>query len=339
MRRPPHQQQVHGFTLLELLVVIAILAVLVGLLLPAVQKSREAAARAQSMNHLRQIDLAMMGYANDHAELLPPLTDFAPGIARGLGVKSLFYHLLPYVEQENLYHCFDPSRPNSYYDPSTVHPGLGSVSLKTFLSPADASAPLGATVNVSVRVVPAPPAPYQADFQTRYATCSYAANGMVFGCNHASLTASICDGTSNTIAFAERAQYCNGQSSPSNLWPVGWIIAQVPAFAFRPHLGHWNGKNTGQFVPVQPLQLDGRGRVIGLAPGPAGTISTTKPVPFQAAPAPGTCDSTLPQSPHASGMLTALLDGSVRTVAPSISQYTFWSAATPNCGEVLASDW
>ena len=162
---------------------------------------------------------------------------------------------------------------------------------------------------------------------------------MVFGCNHASLTASFGDGTSNTIAFAERAQYCNGTSSPSNLWPVGWIIAQIPAFAFRPHLGHWNGKNTGQFVPVQPLQLDSRGRVIGMAPGPSGTIYATRSVPFQTAPTPGTCDSTLLQTPHSSGMLVALMDGSVRTVAPSISQYTFWSAATPSSGEVLSSDW
>ena len=165
MRRPRKGHQLHGFTLLELLIVIAILAVLMGLLLPAVQKAREAAARTRSMNHLRQIDLATMGYADEHAEQLPPLTDVAANSSCGLGVKSLFYHLLPYVEQDNLFHRFNPYRPSSYYDPSTSAPGLGSFAVKTFLSPADASAPSGAQVNVEIEIVPAPPAPYQADFQ------------------------------------------------------------------------------------------------------------------------------------------------------------------------------
>jgi hypothetical protein len=291
------------------------------------------------MNNLKQIDLATMHYAADHEERLPPLTDVTPGIPQGAGLKSLFYEILPYVEQDNLYRRFDPARPSTYYDPSTLTPGLGSVPIKTFLSPADASASPGTTVNVQVTITPPPPPPYRAVFTARYATCSYAANGLLFGCNNARLPASISDGTSNTIAFAERAQYCNGTPNPSNLWAAGWIIVQVPAFAFRPHLGHWNGWNAGHFVPLRPLRVDAQGRVIGLAPSQSGTVSTTKPVPFQTAPAPGACDSTLPQTPHQSGMLTALADGSVRSISASVSQYTFWSAATPSSGEVLAADW
>lgn len=329
-----------GFTLIELLVVLAIVAILVGLLLPAVQKVRESAARARSMNNLKQIVLATMNYAGDHEEKLPPLTDGTPGIPQSTGLKSLFYDILPYVEQDNLHRRFNPCQPSSYYNPSTATPGLGSMPVPIYLSPADASAPPGKTVTIKIIVKPAPPAPYLGQFTARYATCSYAANGMLFGCpGGARLPASITDGTSNTIAFAERAQYCNGTPNPSNLWAAGWIVIQVPAFAFRPHLGHWNGQNTGHFVPLRPLQVDGQGRVLGLAPSSSGVIQTTKPVPFQAAPAAGTCDSTLPQTPHTSGMLTALADGSVRSVSPSVSQHTFWSAATPSCGEVLASDW
>jgi type II secretory pathway pseudopilin PulG len=323
----------------ELLVVIAIITVLIGLLLPAVQKVREAAARAQSMNNLKQIALAASDYAGTYQGRLPPLTDVTPGTTQGTGLKSLLYLLLPYVEQDNLYRQYDPTRPATYYNPSTTTPGLGATVVKTFISPADASAAPGTTVSVDIIITPPPPPPFLGTFTARYATASYAANGMLFGSNAASLPGSIPDGTSNTVFFAEKAQYCNGTPDPSNLWPVGWIITEVPAFAFRPTLGRWNKMPTGHFVPDVPLALDGQGRVLGLAPGPAGPVHTSKPVPFQVAPPPGTCDHTLTQTPHPGGMLTALADGSVRSVAPSVSQYTFWSAVTPGGGEVLGADW
>jgi hypothetical protein len=123
------------------------------------------------------------------------------------------------------------------------------------------------------------------------------------------------------------------------LWPLGWFVIGVPAFAFRPSLGQWNSIPAGHFVPDLPLHVDGQGRVLGFAPSPLGPVHTTKPVPFQVAPPPGTCDSSLPQTPHPGGMLTALGDGSVRSVAPTISQFTFWSAVTPSGGEVLGADW
>src|SRR5581483_8452489 len=88
-----------GFTLIELLVVIAIIAILIGLLLPAVQKVREAAARTQSQNNLKQIALAMRSFESAY-EITPPMF----GQVKGSGVSgSIYYHLLPHLEQSGLY--------------------------------------------------------------------------------------------------------------------------------------------------------------------------------------------------------------------------------------------
>src|SRR5438094_4666674 len=95
-----------GFTLIELLVVIAIIAILIGLLLPAVQKVREAAARAQCGNNLHQLAIAMHGYANnDSSGQLPPSgASNRPPYGNGSGWGfSWRVWILPHIEQGNLY--------------------------------------------------------------------------------------------------------------------------------------------------------------------------------------------------------------------------------------------
>src|SRR5262245_28451320 len=88
-----------AFTLIELLVVIAIIAILIGLLLPAVQKVREAAARSQSQNNLKQQALAVMNFESAN-NITPPIF----GQVRGSGPSgSIYYHLLPFLEQNAMY--------------------------------------------------------------------------------------------------------------------------------------------------------------------------------------------------------------------------------------------
>src|SRR5438128_353005 len=107
-----------GFTLIELLVVIAIIAILIALLVPAVQKVREAAARTECSNNLKQIVLATIDCADDHVGKLPPGLGNYPHQNEGItgnGSGGIFFHILPYVEQTNAYknsYALDPDGRN-----------------------------------------------------------------------------------------------------------------------------------------------------------------------------------------------------------------------------------
>ena len=96
-----------GFTLIELLVVIAIIAILIGLLLPAVQKVREAAARMKCTNNLKQMGLGLHNAALDRDSAFPPIG--AKLTATDVQASSLGRVLLPYIEQDNVYKSYDVS--------------------------------------------------------------------------------------------------------------------------------------------------------------------------------------------------------------------------------------
>jgi prepilin-type N-terminal cleavage/methylation domain-containing protein len=123
-----------GFTLLELLVVIAILGVLLALLLPAVQKIREAALQAACQNNLKQIGVALLAYHEARG-------GFPPGIVAGpddnleLGSHSGFVLLLPFLEQESWVKRWDPSR--AWYDPPNAE--LVEAQVKVYLCPSNRS--------------------------------------------------------------------------------------------------------------------------------------------------------------------------------------------------------
>src|SRR5262249_16371570 len=104
----PHSPRPRGFTLIELLVVIAIIAVLMGLLLPAVQKVRESSNRLRCQNNLKQQALAFLNYENTHTRFPRGWTN-ASFVPPRIYSRSHIYDLLPYLEQEALYRLYNPN--------------------------------------------------------------------------------------------------------------------------------------------------------------------------------------------------------------------------------------
>jgi prepilin-type N-terminal cleavage/methylation domain-containing protein len=180
-----------GFTLIELLVVIAIIAVLIGLLLPAVQKVREAAARTQSSNNLKQMGLALHDCASALDSLLPPSYGFFQG-KNG----TWFYHILPYIEQDNVWKT---NSTNTF--------------IKTYYAPLDQSNP-GNNANTSYCVNGgAAGGLFPVTSQTTSTGQNYSRMAASFGTK----------GTSQTIVVGERFSVASGNARP---WSR--IVAQGP---------------------------------------------------------------------------------------------------------------
>jgi type II secretory pathway pseudopilin PulG len=198
-----------GFTLFQLLIILALVALLFALLLPAVAKVRLAAARSQAMNNLKQIGLALHN-SNDTYGRMPPLAGPFPG-QNGQG--TLFAYLLPFIEQDNLYKsALAPDGTLSVWTGN-----IYGVSIKTYVSPSDSTAP-------------------NSLYQGWLATSSYAANFQVFGNPPLNtmqgaprIPASFPDGTSNTLVTAERYQVCG---DTPNAWAYTGDSEWAPAFAY-----------------------------------------------------------------------------------------------------------
>jgi len=316
----------NAFTLIELLVVIAIIAVLIGLLLPAVQKVREASARAQCLNNLKQLGLACHN-ANDALGFLPPLgANFDPvtfpnssqnsanpvgtGAWKGYYGGTLMTFLLPYIEQNALWSQFVAAQP-------TTFPGTGGAFgpynlasgkvIKTFTCPSERFPSSSGGPGMST---PVPSEAYG----------NYAGNFFIFGNRNggvlsaagftssniegnAAIPTNFPDGTSNTIMLAERwGGDCGG-------WALLWGDAN----------GGW-----------RPSFCD--------SPYPT-SISQVCPQFQTLSQAIANCNFALANAIHSSGINVALADGSCRVITNTVSAGTWAAACDPIDGAVLGSDW
>jgi prepilin-type N-terminal cleavage/methylation domain-containing protein len=319
-----------GFTLIELLVVIAIIAVLIGLLLPAVQKVREAASRMQCANNLKQLGLAAQNYHDQHQHL-PPGIGYYPTATNGV-FGTYFFHLLPNLEQDNLYRSAlgvvpfpPPDGPTTVYYPGNNK--VYSQRVAVFLCPSDPS--VGRDGSVTVAGV-------------SFGASCYAFNALVVAQNDITtipfktnpqgktrIPADIPDGTSNTILHAEKYARCTNTTMPPQFRDGGsaWAYGGAGPFPWLPP------------PMAPPVKLFGPGFCIPAFANQGASNAIGPKSIFQVQPREGNCDPTRAATAHAAGMQVGLADGSVRTLAPSLSGDTWAAAVTRAGGEVLGSDW
>jgi len=320
-----------AFTLIELLVVIAIIAVLIGLLLPAVQKVREAANRAKCSNNLKQIGLGLHNYEGTFASF-PPAGVYPIGIAAN-DAYSVQARLLPFLEQGSLYSLIDLNAvPGTQLNVIRQR-------IAVYLCPSeiqDKARDQGAGKITY-------PLSYAANFGTWFiwAPASGQGGDGAIAVNVFARPADIIDGLSNTIGFAEvkaYQPYVRNTSTPATLnAPFPADPAAVAALAatgsFRGEIGHteWTDSPCHQsgfsfvFTPNTKVPFTSGGVVYD--------IDVLTQVEGSHASKPSYAVITS-RSYHSGGIVNVLLmDGSVRPVAPTIALATWRALGTRNRGE------
>lgn len=197
-----------GFTLIELLVVIAIIAILIGLLLPAVQKVREAAARTQCVNNLKQLGLALQSYHDTNLKFPPGYVSAFDAAGNDTGPGwGWAAHALPQMEQDNLYRQIDLKQPIE----AAANAPPRVVIVKALLCPSDGPSqqafpvgPRSATAQLTSTTCTVAPANYIGSFGVNEPGVD--GDGMFFR-NSAVRIADVTDGTSNTLMVGERSFY------------------------------------------------------------------------------------------------------------------------------------
>jgi prepilin-type N-terminal cleavage/methylation domain-containing protein len=308
----------NAFTLIELLVVIAIIAILIGLLLPAVQKVRESAARTKCQNHLKQIGLALHNYHGAYGTF-PPARDEV-----GFSVHTL---ILPFIEQDNLYRSFDLTLPPG----NAANAGPRSTVVSTFLCPSDpvTTLPPGTPgvnyrSNSGVSIVNTYPNENNTNMPPP--------DGGFWQTSRFKF-ADFTDGTSNTAAFSEhiKGDFSNAVVSPDGDTFRPGTYPATPDEA----LAQCNAIN------INDLTFQGNSNAGGFWTDTGHTATRyyhAFPPGNRSCMFPPQRVSTTANSGHARIVNVLLFDGSVRSVPYSVNLAAWRAIGTRNGGEVLNVD-
>lgn len=279
-------RRTEGFTLIEILIALAIVAVLIGLLIPAVQKVRASAARAASTNNLKQLGLAAHAFNGDRGDRLPdpvePIARDVPATPANPWNQATgpLFQLLPYLEQGALYSSIRGVNSQAAYDAVMRTPAGRAAVVKVFISPADPSNPSGQGLVVGS------PAPINNGL---WGTTSYGYNPLAFTSPASGLGRAFADGTSGTALFSEKYQICTGTRTVQNYW--------FSAEGGNSPCGPRSSVLTGVWRP-----------------GPAGTFAGADFLATNLGVDPARCAPGAPSGPHTGRILVAFADGSVRAL-------------------------